>query len=89
MVTASENCPEKLHSEDTDTRAVHLVSGEAQQTQSWQRVQSQVDVIRLVRSTGAIMSNPHLHTVKSFPEKSRPIKDGHHTPSAMLAIVHS
>ena len=23
-------CPEKLHSEDTDTRAVHLVSGEAQ-----------------------------------------------------------
>ena len=25
-----KNCPEKLHSEDTDTRAVHLVSGEAQ-----------------------------------------------------------
>ena len=24
------NCPEKLHSEDTDTRAVHLVGGEAQ-----------------------------------------------------------
>ena len=25
-----KNCPEKLHSEDTDTGAVHLVSGEAQ-----------------------------------------------------------
>ena len=25
-----KNCPEELHSEDTDTRAVHLVSGEAQ-----------------------------------------------------------
>ena len=25
-----KNCPEKLHSEDTDTRAVHLVSHEAQ-----------------------------------------------------------
>ena len=25
-----KNCPEKLHSEDTDTRAVHLVSREAQ-----------------------------------------------------------
>ena len=22
-----KNCPENLHSEDTDTRAVHLVSG--------------------------------------------------------------
>ena len=24
-----KNCPEKLHSEDTDTRAVHLVGREA------------------------------------------------------------
>ena len=23
-----KNCPEKLHSEDTDTRAVHLVGGD-------------------------------------------------------------
>ena len=30
VATAVKNCPEKLHSEDTDTRAVHLVSGEAQ-----------------------------------------------------------
>ena len=44
-----KNCPEKLHSEDTDTRAVHLVSREAQYTQPWLRVQSQVDVIHLVR----------------------------------------
>ena len=76
-----KNFPEKLHSEDTDTRAVHLVSHEAQETQPWPRVQFQVDVIHLVRSTGAIMSNPHLHTVKSCPEKSRP---GHHMHSVML-----
>ena len=29
VATAVENSPEKLHSEDTDTKAVHLVSGEA------------------------------------------------------------
>ena len=63
VVTASKNCPEKLHSEDTDTRAVHLVSREAQWTQLWPRVQSQVDVIHLVCSTGATVSNPHLYTV--------------------------
>ena len=68
-----KNCPEKLHVEDMDTRAIHLVSREAQWTQPWPRIQSQVDVIHLVRSTGAIVSNPHLHTVKSCPEKSRPI----------------
>ena len=73
-----KNCPEKLHSEDTDTRAVHIVSHEAQWTQPWPRVQSQVDVIHLMCSTGTIVSNPHLHTVKSCPEKSRPIKYGHH-----------
>ena len=73
-----KNCPEKLHSEDMDTRAVHIVGHEAQGTQPWPRVQSRVDVIHLVRSTGAIVSNPHLHTVKSYPEKSRPIKNGHH-----------
>ena len=35
------------------------------------------------------MSNPHLHTVKNCPEKSRPIKNGHHMHSVMLTIVHS
>ena len=83
-----KNCPEKLHSKDMDTRAVHLVSRDAQYTQPWPRVQSQVDVIHLVRSTGAIMSS-YLHTVKSRPEKSRPIKNRHHMHSVMLAIVHS
>ena len=85
-----KNCPEKLQSEDTDTRAVHIVGCEAQWTQPWPRAQPQVDVIHLVRSTGAIVLNPHLHTVnKSCPEKSRPIKNGHHMHSVMLAIVHS
>ena len=84
-----KNCPEKHHSKDTDTRAIHLVSREVQWTQPWPRVQSQVDFIHLVRSTGAIVSSPHLHTVKSCPEKSRPIKNGHHMHSVMLAIVHS
>ena len=68
-----KKCPEQLHSEDKVTRAVHTeVSHEAQWTQLWSRVHSQVDVIHLVRSTGAIMSDPHLHSVKSCPEKSRP-----------------
>ena len=90
VATASENLSrEASHSEDTDTRAVHLVSHEAQWTQLWLKVQSQVDVNHLVRSTDAIVSNPHLHTVKSCPEKSRPIKNGHHMHSVMLAIVHS
>ena len=84
-----KNCPEKLHSEDMETRAVDIVSHEAQWTQPWPRMQSQVDVIHLVRSTGAIVSNPHLHTVKSFPEKSRLIKNGDYMHSVMLAIVHS
>ena len=67
-----KNCPEKLHSENTDTGAV---GHEAQWTQPWPRVQSQGDVIHLVRSTGAIVLNPHLHSVKSYPEKSRLIKN--------------
>ena len=53
-----------------------IVSREAQWTQPWPRVQSQVDVIYLVCSTGAIVSNPHLDAVKSSPEKSRLIKNG-------------
>ena len=65
-----KNCPEKLHSEDMDTRAVHIVGCEAQWIQLWPRAQSQVDVIHLVRSTGAIMSNPHLHTSKAALRKA-------------------
>ena len=53
-----------------------IVGHETQWTQPWPRVRSQVDVIHLVRSTGAIVSNPHLHSVESCPEKSRPIKHG-------------
>ena len=84
-----KNCPGKLHSEDTDTRAVHIVGLEAQWAQPWPKAQPQVNVIHLVCSTGIIMSNPHLHTVKRCPEKIRPIKSGHHMLSVMLAIVHS
>ena len=55
--TASEKPSKelKLHSEDTDTRAVYIVSREAQWTQPWLRVQSQVDVIHLVHSKGVII----------------------------------
>ena len=84
-----KNCPEKPHSEYTDTRAVHIVSREAQWTQLWPRVQSQVDAIHLVRSKGAIVSSLHLHTVENCPEKSRLIKNGDYMHSVMAAIVHS
>ena len=53
-----------------------IVSREAQWTQPWPRVQFQVDVIYLVCSTGAIVSNSHLDAVKSCPEKNRLIKNG-------------
>ena len=36
-----------------------IVSHEARWIQPWPRVQTQVDVIYLVCSTGAIVSNPH------------------------------
>ena len=65
-----KNCPEKLYSKDMDTRAVHIVGHEAQWTQLRPRVQSQVDVIHLLRSTGTIVSNPHLHTVKAALRKA-------------------
>ena len=84
-----KNCPEKLCSEDTDTRAVHIVGCEAQWTQPWPRVQSQVNVIYLVCSKRAIVSNSHLQTVKSCPEKSRLIKNGDYMDSVMVTIVHS
>ena len=66
-----------------------IVGLETQWTQLWSRVRSQADVIHLVRSTGAIMSNPHLHNVKSCPLKSRPIKYGGQMHSVMIAIKYS
>ena len=66
-----------------------IVSHETQWTQLWLRVKSQFDVIHLVRSTGAIVSNPHLHSVKSCPEKSRPIKYGGQMHGVMIAIEYS
>ena len=53
------------------------------------RVRSQVDVIHLVRSTGTIVSNPHLHSIKSYPEKSRPIKYGGQMHGVMIVIKYS
>ena len=54
---------------------------------NWSRVQFQVDVIHQVRSTGVIMSNPHLHSVKKCPEKSRLIKYGDQMHNVMIAIL--
>ena len=59
VATASEKLSREVPHEDTDTRAVHIVNREAQWTQPWLKLQSQVNVIHLVRSTGAIVSNPH------------------------------
>ena len=66
-----------------------IVGLETQWTQTWSRVRSQADVIHLVRSTSAIVSNPHLHSVKSYPLKSRPIKYGGQMHSVMIAIEYS
>ena len=74
--TIVKNCPEKLHSKDTDTRAVHIVGCEAQWTQLRPRVQSQVDVIHLLCSTGTIKSNPHLHTSKAGLRKANQSRMG-------------
>ena len=60
-----------------------------QWTQPWSRVQSQVDVIHLVRSTDTIMSNSHLHSVKSCLEKSRPIKYWDQMHGVMIVIEYS
>ena len=60
----------------TQSSELSIVGHETQWTQPWSRVRSQVDVIHLVRSTGAILSNPHLQSVESCPEKSRPIEYG-------------
>ena len=66
-----------------------IVNHETQWTQPWSRARSQVDVIHLVRSTGAIVSNPHVHNVKSCPEKSKPIKYGSQVHGVMIAIEYS
>ena len=66
-----------------------IVSHETQWTQPWSSVQSQVDTIHLVRSTGTIMSNPHLHSIKSCLEKRRPIKYGGQMDGVMIAIEYS
>ena len=66
-----------------------IVGHETQWTQAWSRVRSQVDVIHLVRSTGVIVSNPHLHSVKSCSVKSRPIKYGGQMHGLMIAIEYS
>ena len=66
-----------------------IVGHETQWTQPWPRVRSQVDVIHLVCSTGAIVSNPHLHSVESCPEKSRPINCGGQMHNLMIAIEYS
>ena len=66
-----------------------IVGHETQWTQLWSRVRSQVDVIHLVRSTDAIVSNSHLHNVKSCPEKSRPIKCGDQMHGLMIATEYS
>ena len=66
-----------------------IVGHETQWTQPWPRVRSQVDVIHLVRSTGAIVSNPHLHSVENCPDKSRPIKHGGQLHGLMIAIEYS
>ena len=66
-----------------------IVGHETQWTQPWPRVRSQVDVIHLVHSTGAIVSNPHLHSVESCPENSRPIKHGGQLHGLMIAIEYS
>ena len=66
-----------------------MVGHETQWTQPWPRVRSQVDVIHLVRSTGAIVSNQHLHSVESCPEKSRPIKHRGQLHGLMIAIEYS
>ena len=49
-------------------------------------LQSQVDAIHLVCSTGLI---PPLHSVESCPEKSRLIKFGDWMHSVMIAIEYS
>ena len=75
--------------EKTRSPEQSIVGHETHWTRPWLRVQSQVDVIHLVCSTGAIVSNPHLHSVESCPEKSIPIKYGDQMHGLMIAIEYS
>ena len=82
-------CEKNCSTVKTWTPEQSIVSREAQWTQPWSRVQSQIDAIHLVCSTGAIVSIPHLHSVKNCSEKSRPIKYGDWMHSVMIAIEYS
>ena len=75
--------------EKTRSPEQSIVSHEAQWTHQWLRVTSQVDFFPLVHSIGAIVSYPHLHSVKSCPEKSRPIKYGGQMHGVMIAMEYS
>ena len=80
---------QKLSREAPRTPEQSIVSHEEQGTQPWLRVQSQVDAIHLVHSTGAIVLIPHLRSVKNCPDKSRLIKYGEWMHSVMIAIEYS
>ena len=84
-----KKCPKYSFTAKTRSPEQSIVSHEARWTQPRSRVQSQVDVIHLVRSTGAVVSNPHLHSVKSYPEKNRPIEYGGQMHGVMIAIEYS
>ena len=58
----------------TWTSEQSIGSCEAQCTLLLSWVQSQVDAMHLMHSTGAIMSVPYLHNIESCPQKSRPSK---------------
>jgi len=73
----------------TWTQEQSIVSHEAQWIQPWLTLQSKVDFIRLVHSTCTIMSNAHLHNVKSSPEKSKLIQYVNWMDSVMIAIEYN
>ena len=59
---------------NTQTPEQSTGNREAQWTQPWSRVQSQVNTKHLVHSRGTILSVLHLHSVKIYLQKARPIK---------------
>ena len=78
---------QKLFREAPQSRQGHqssqsIVIQEAEWTQAGTR---EVDATHLVCSTGAIVSIPHLHGVKSCPGKSRLIKCGDWMYIVMIA----
>ena len=70
----------------TQTPEQSIFSRGAQWKQAGTREQSQVDATNLVHSIGAIVSIPHLHSVKSCPGKSKLIKCGDWMYIVMIAI---